>query len=248
MYFFHLSWFWSNLSNKRNPKSCYFKSILSVLQNRFLTSLCNHCNASCFLPNSCSALTDRCGYQATALVAESVWDWSGWGVAAQCDAEPLSHWPQLADQWHDWTRACHSASLCLPLCDMLGRRSLCSRTDIIYTSLILLHKHQYAYAQVQLSCVYLWFQENPTGMNWQEECRCIPAEPRDSAFLQRFSEEFISSASSCGLTAHKPHDALQQGFMLMAKKWMVCCSSIKQTRTFIDTFCTNQHNNGTEWI
>ncbi len=93
IYFFHLSWFWSNLANKRNPKSSYLKSILSVLQNRFLTSLCNHCNASCFLPDSCSALTDRCGYQATALVAVSVWGWSGWRLLlnVMLSRSPIGH-------------------------------------------------------------------------------------------------------------------------------------------------------------
>lgn len=44
-----------------------------------------------------------------------------------------------------------------------------------------------------------------------------------------------------------PHDALQQTLMLMDEKWMVCCSFIKHTHTFTDTFCTHQLGNGTEW-
>lgn len=119
-----------------------------------------------------------------------------WGVAAQCDTELLSHWPQLRDQWHDWTIAHHSASLCLPLCDMLWRRSLCSRIDRIVPL-----PHSFAQTSVCLrtSPAVMCLPLISGKPNRNELTITVPTEARHSVF---FFSVFLRSLYS--IECHPP--------------------------------------------
>lgn len=141
---------------------------------------------------------------------------------------------------------------------MLWRRSLCSRIGRMFTppsffcTNISMPTHKsscHVFTSNFRKTQQEWInQKGPLG----EDASQLSQEILAVVFLQRFFVDFIfcrvSSVSLHGLTPHIPHDALQQTLMLMDEKWMVCCSFIKHTHTFTDTFCTHQLGNGTEWI
>lgn len=184
------------------PKYCYFnvyrlstEHILEI-SHLYLTVAMSHF----ILPDSCVALGDRCGYQATALVAVSVWGWSG-GLqfTMMLSCSPIGH-NFLTRKSIGRVYVTRELSVSLNVM-YFGGGVYAAEHIGLYPSFILLHKHQYAYAQVQLSCVYLCFQENPPGMNRtidSSDCRCLSAEPRQDKSAWPFS--ILWSLCVCGIS------------------------------------------------